>query len=130
MPYLEHYPQDGGTSRRIPLTPLPFRIGRSSVCEFVIMSNEVSKEHAEIFRVGDEYRIRDLGSTNGTFINGSRIIEAPLADDDCFHLGDEELRFRASLGEAVSDSGPQTVLVTRKRRAARGDAGTEASQAS
>jgi adenylate cyclase len=124
MPYLEHHPRKGGSVRRMPLTALPCRVGRSPTCHFVVVSDEVSKEHVEIFRVGDEYRIRDLGSTNGTFLNGARIIEAPLADHDRFQLGQEEIRFRSGVAEATPEAhetGPQTVLVTKKRRVTMSD---------
>lgn len=110
MPYLEYYPPQKGPVRRIPLNPLPFRIGRSSSTQFVIASYQVSKEHAEIFRVGDQYRIRDLNSTNGTFINGYRITEAPITDDDIFHVAHEEFRFVA-VSEEVSDAPQNTEIL-------------------
>src|SRR2546421_801392 len=93
MAYLEYYPPQKGPVRRIPLPMTPFRIGRNVSCQFVIASSQVSKVHAEIFRAGENYRIRDLGSTNGIFINGYRVSEAPLTDDDIFHVAHEEFRF-------------------------------------
>src|SRR5262245_2478133 len=103
MPYLEYYPRHVGPVRRILLSALPFRIGRAMTSQFVISSYEVSKEHAEIFQSADQFRIRDLGSTNGTFINGYRITEAPLADDDIFHVAHEEFRFIAATHSQETD---------------------------
>ncbi|MCI0683769.1 MAG: EAL domain-containing protein [Gemmataceae bacterium] len=115
MPYLEFYPQHNGLMNRIPLRSLPFRVGRSMTCNYVISAPEISKEHAEIFLAGDQYRIRDLNSTNGTFINGYRVSEAPLAEDDIIHVAHEEFRF---IGTATSDTdefeAPLTEPLSRK----------------
>jgi EAL domain-containing protein (putative c-di-GMP-specific phosphodiesterase class I) len=93
LPYLERYPENASTPLRIPLDHSPFRIGRSAEADCIIYSTQVSKEHAEIVRVGAEYRIRDLGSTNGTFVNGQRITDSLLASGDIVHLAHKELRF-------------------------------------
>src|SRR5438105_2821287 len=92
-PFLEYFPEPGGPAQRIVLDRLPFRIGRSTTAHYVIFSPQVSKEHSEIFRAGKEFRIRDLGSTNGTFVNGVRIKDAPLSNGDIIHLASNELRF-------------------------------------
>lgn len=96
MPYLESYPQHSGLMNRIPLRTFPFRVGRSMTCHYVISAPEISKEHAEIFTVGEQFRLRDLNSTNGTFINGYRVSEAPLSEDDIIHIAHEEFRFIAA----------------------------------
>jgi EAL domain-containing protein (putative c-di-GMP-specific phosphodiesterase class I) len=93
MPFLEHYAELGGPPQRIPLDKLPFRIGRGSTAQYVIPSPQVSREHLEISRAGHEFRVRDLGSTNGTFVNGQRVAEAALADGDIIHVARTELRF-------------------------------------
>ncbi len=93
QPYLEYYPEPGGPPHRIVLEPLPFRIGRNLTANYVIYSRQVSKEHAEIFRSGAQVRIRDLGSTNGTFVNGQRVSEAGLESGDIIHVAHKELRF-------------------------------------
>jgi EAL domain-containing protein (putative c-di-GMP-specific phosphodiesterase class I) len=93
LPYLEHYPEPGQPPHRILIEQLPFRIGRSMSAQYIIYSRQVSKEHTEIYRSGGEYRIRDLGSTNGTFVNGQRVEEAPLVNGDIIHVAHKELRF-------------------------------------
>jgi EAL domain-containing protein (putative c-di-GMP-specific phosphodiesterase class I) len=92
-PFLEHYPEAGGGAHRLLLDHLPFQIGRSPAAQYCINSRQVSKEHAELFAVGDEIHIRDMGSTNGTFVNGQRIVQAPLSHGDIIHVAHKEFRF-------------------------------------
>jgi EAL domain-containing protein (putative c-di-GMP-specific phosphodiesterase class I) len=92
-PYLEHYPEQGGAANRIHLSPLPFRIGRSKTAHWVVSSPRVSKMHAEIVQVGEDYYVRDLRSTNGTFVNGRQVEECRLADGDLLHVAQTEFRF-------------------------------------
>ena len=47
--------------------------------EFVILSPVISRKHAEIFKEGNLFNIRDIGSENGTFVNGNRITDKPVA---------------------------------------------------
>jgi adenylate cyclase len=103
-PYLEHYPEPGGVTQRIHLFPLPFRIGRSATAHWIVASPRVSKVHAEIVRVGQDYFLRDLGSTNGTFVNGRRVQECRLADGDVVLIAQAEFRFSYgnSLARGVS----------------------------
>lgn len=93
LPFLEHYPEPGGPPQRILVDPVPFRIGRSPGANFIIYSRQVSKEHTEIYPAGRDFRIRDLGSTNGTFVNGQRVQEATLLNGDIIHVAHKELRF-------------------------------------
>ncbi|RME70667.1 MAG: FHA domain-containing protein [Planctomycetota bacterium] len=58
-------------------------VGRSSDCDVVLTDRKVSGRHFEIARVGRHYVLRDLGSTNGTYVNGRRVSEGVL------RLGDE-----------------------------------------
>src|SRR4029078_11162108 len=56
-------------------------------------SRMVRQEHAEIFFDGDRLTLRDLGSTNGTFVNGDRIqADTPLNDGDILHFSRIEFR--------------------------------------
>jgi EAL domain-containing protein (putative c-di-GMP-specific phosphodiesterase class I) len=105
VPYLEHYPEPGGVAHRIPLDPLPFRLGRSRAAHYIILSSQVSKEHAVILRAEDGLRIRDLGSTNGTFVNGQLVTEAPLTNGDIVHVGHKEFRFVLQPDGSASHSG-------------------------
>jgi EAL domain-containing protein (putative c-di-GMP-specific phosphodiesterase class I) len=105
LPYLEHYPEPGEAPHRILLDQLPFRIGRSMTAHYIIYSRQVSKDHSEIFRDGKDFRIRDLGSTNGTFVNGQRVNSAPLLNGDIIHIAHKELRFGYEPIEAHDDVG-------------------------
>lgn len=65
-------------------------IGRGRKNEIIVDDNEVSREHARLVRVLDDYEIHDLGSLNGTFVNGQRVDEGGwLLDQPCIiELGD------------------------------------------
>jgi len=93
VPYLEHFPSHDASAERILLEHLPFRLGRSEPTHWVFRVQKVSKEHAEIFLAGGQVRVRDLNSTNGTFVNGKRVQEAALTDGDILHLAHLEFRF-------------------------------------
>ncbi|HEX5071225.1 MAG TPA: EAL domain-containing protein [Vicinamibacterales bacterium] len=92
--YLERYPEAGGPAERTPLWRLPFVIGRSEAADHTVYSSKVSKEHAVIEAAGGRYQVRDLGSTNGTFVNGARAAASFLADGDIIHLAHIEFCFR------------------------------------
>ena len=56
-------------------------IGRSDECSLVIPERQVSREHARIRQDGDRYVIEDMGSKNGTFINGQELKGSHLLQD-------------------------------------------------
>jgi hypothetical protein len=82
--------------RRITLGDRTMVIGRSSECDVRLTDTSVSRRHAEVRRSGDTWTIVDLGSTNGTRVNGSGVRERRLADGDRITVGDANLRFEAS----------------------------------
>jgi EAL domain-containing protein (putative c-di-GMP-specific phosphodiesterase class I) len=84
----------GHEPERIELAEFPFTLGRNESCDFQILSSRVSREHAEIVRDGTQFRLRDLKSTNGTFLNGQRIDEVRLNDGDLVVIADVEFTFR------------------------------------
>ena len=90
--FLENFPDGNYSAHRILLRPLPFFIGRSRSAQLTIYSSKVSKEHVKIWQEHGAFRIRDLGSRNGTFVNGKKIEEAPLVHGDILHIAHEEFR--------------------------------------
>lgn len=71
-------------------------IGRDPNCYLPLNHPMVSFRHAEIFKQGDgSLAIRDLGSTNGTFVNGQRISHVPLKSGDTIQVGPFKLNYDA-----------------------------------
>lgn len=68
-------------------------IGRSPSCRLRLQSENVSREHARIFFRNDEYYIEDLGSTNGTYVNGIRVVKCALRKNDFISIGGEKVLF-------------------------------------
>ena len=66
-------------------------IGRSSTCELVLADDTVSRRHAELRAYDGCWLLRDLGSSNGTWINGRRVFEAEVRPGDVVQLGGCEL---------------------------------------
>jgi len=82
---------------RVPVTDQRVVIGRMSECEIVLSDPNVSRRHAEVRRDTDEFVVVDLGSTNGTKVNGRGIKKAQqLSDGDEITVGTTRLRFEAS----------------------------------
>lgn len=95
-PCLEFYSDGSGEARRVTIEQFPFRIGRSETANLRVESAEVSREHVEIFERNGMCLVRDLGSTNGTQVNGKAIKETLLADGDVLRVAETELTFIAS----------------------------------
>jgi DNA-binding NtrC family response regulator len=68
-------------------------IGKSRQCDVVLPDESVSRQHVEIRREGDAYRVIDRGSTNGSFIGNARITDGFLKPGDVLGVGKVQLRF-------------------------------------
>ena len=68
-------------------------IGRSPFNDIILRSDSVSSRHAEIERDGDVWMVRDLGSSNGTFVNDLAIEECDIYHNDSIIFGEVELIF-------------------------------------
>lgn len=77
-----------------PLEGDKITIGRDSSCEISIDDPAVSRHHAKVTFRGSNLTLEDLGSVNGTFINGVRINSDSLMVNDCMTLGKIELQLR------------------------------------
>jgi FHA domain/Domain of unknown function (DUF1707) len=69
----------------------PAMLGRSRACDLVLADDSVSRRHAMVVREGDRIILTDLGSTNGTFVNGRRITQADVQPGDRLRLGGLDL---------------------------------------
>lgn len=67
-------------------------IGRSSSCEIVLGDDTVSRRHAELRLEAGRWLLRDLGSSNGSYVNGRLVTEAEVRRGDVIHLGGACLR--------------------------------------
>ena len=85
-----------GLGRRFPIGLASMTIGRESECSLTIVDGSVSRMHAVVEPRSDgSYRLSDLNSRNGTFVNGIRVAEAELSDGDYVQLGECVYRFLA-----------------------------------
>jgi adenylate cyclase len=62
-------------------------VGRAVTTDLPVYDPTVSRRHAELIHAGDGLTVRDLGSSNGTFVNGSRISESHASDGDVVTFG-------------------------------------------
>jgi FHA domain-containing protein len=88
-------------ARQVPLTGAPLRIGRAPECELVLKDSRVSRRHARLQARGGVLVLTDLGSTNGTRVNGSRVSEVVLGVGDRIQVGETSIVVGASTGAAA-----------------------------
>jgi putative serine protease PepD len=100
----------GGPQDPITVTGPKFSIGRAEDCDLVLDDEKVSRHHAYIEPGANGATIRDLGSSNGTFVNGARLTEPqPIGDGDTIRIGSTEFKCsREPLGTTVVAAEPAT----------------------
>jgi hypothetical protein len=86
---------DNGQAVNFRLTALTY-IGRSEDNQLRLLDPGVSRRHVLVMATPGGYTIRDLGSQNGTYVNGARVDESPLADGDRITIGEINLVFRGA----------------------------------
>lgn len=82
-----HIIQGFDQGERLEISSKIVRIGRDSNNDLQVHDSEVSRFHAELQPEGDGFKVVDLGSSNGTFLNGERITSAALSSGDRVQLG-------------------------------------------
>ncbi len=107
---LTEYRSDGGLGRIFNITEYPFQVGRQANLHICLPLSNISRIHAEIIQSGHSLLLRDLKSTNGSFVNGKRI-EQPvtLSDGDLIQFGNSAFRIGAQESashEGTVESGP------------------------
>jgi signal transduction histidine kinase/pSer/pThr/pTyr-binding forkhead associated (FHA) protein len=85
--------QGADQGKRFELKSKPMALGRDQSNPIRLHDTEVSRRHAEVRPTDDSYRIIDLGSANGTFVNGQPIDQAPLRSGDRLQLGQTVMLF-------------------------------------
>lgn len=88
--------EPGRAARRIPLSGAPIRIGRAPECELVLKDSRVSRRHARLHARDGVLVLTDLGSTNGTRVNGHRVTELVLGEGDRIQIGETNLVVEAA----------------------------------
>jgi DNA-binding NtrC family response regulator len=83
-------------------------VGTAGTNDLRLADDTVSRHHCEVMARDDGYVVRDLGSTNGTFVDGVRVYEAPIQPGTRILLGDSELIFEPThawvpVGESESE---------------------------
>lgn len=80
--------QPDGSLQEVPLEAEHLVLGRTDTCDIVLPGQLISRRHARISRVDHCYILEDLGSHNGTTVNGERVLgPRTLHDGDCIELG-------------------------------------------
>ena len=84
---------DGVVIKEVTFTKERTTVGRRPYNDVVIDNLAVSGEHAVFLMNGDDVEVEDLGSTNGTYVNGKAIKRQPLRNGDTVELGKYKIRF-------------------------------------
>ena len=98
--------QRGGKSSRVRLESFPVAVGRDAVNGIVIDDHAASRFHLKIKKRGISYIIQDLGSKNGTYLNGEKIVNSVLRNNDQLQIGATTLTFvhSANIAQNIEES--------------------------
>jgi pSer/pThr/pTyr-binding forkhead associated (FHA) protein len=110
MPLLIHRRTDG-TEKSLEFGTKPLIIGRLPESEVTVRDAFISRVHCHVSYVNNQFTLKDLGSTNGTYRNGARVFECTLSTGDKIQLGNTTLVFEidTKTGNAILRQIPQMV---------------------
>ena len=99
----------GELIREVPLLEAPLRIGRMKENDLVVNNLSVSRFHATLARDGEGFRLTDLGSENGCWVNGRRVNDGRVGPGDRILVGKHELEI------VVDEAGGEATPAPRER---------------
>jgi pSer/pThr/pTyr-binding forkhead associated (FHA) protein len=91
-------------------------IGRDDSNQVVLEHPKVSRQHAEVVRKGSTFVLRDLGSTNGTWLRGEAVSELALKDGDAFRIGEAQLVYKGGFRTEALTMAVESLVETAARR--------------
>jgi pSer/pThr/pTyr-binding forkhead associated (FHA) protein len=91
-------------------------IGRVDENDLVIEQEKVSRRHAEVVRKGSLFILRDLGSSNGTWVNDEKISELVLQDGDMFRIGQGQVIFKSGFSVESLTMADESISLMPERR--------------
>ena len=91
-------------------------IGRGSDADITIADAGTSRRHVEILWDGERAMVRDMNSTNGTLLNGQKVVEAALAPDSTVTIGRTDIVFHV-VAQAAAPLPPKPPMPTDVTRA-------------
>lgn len=100
--------RDGGQHRPFTVTKDVTVIGRREDCDLRIAVGAVSRKHCRVLRGDDVVEVEDLGSSNGTFVNGNKIQRSPLAPGDTIQIGPVVFVVQIDGEPSLSEAKPMT----------------------
>ncbi len=103
--------------KRYPITQSRTVIGRGSDADITIDDTGISRQHVEVLWDGARAQARDLGSTNGSTLNGARLNKAPFEPESVLQIGRTQIIFRV-LAQAAANAAPRAEQAPQQRPAA------------
>ena len=102
---------EGFTGRTYELKVDRTTVGRVEDNAFQVPEASVSSHHCEILLRGDQVIVKDLDSTNGSYINGQKVSESPLKSGQILRLGQLEMRLETAASKEASKKQDRTMVV-------------------
>lgn len=102
-----------GQKKKIPINRHTTILGRGAECDLRIPIDSCSRKHCRITLQGDTLRVKDMGSSNGTFVNNQRVEESYLSAGDKLTIGPVAITIQIDGKPADSGGGLDTVPFSR-----------------
>jgi pSer/pThr/pTyr-binding forkhead associated (FHA) protein len=94
--------ENGAMAERWELDDNPVAVGRGAAADIIVPDPALSRRHFLIFREGDKFLLKDLGSQNGTWVDGQRAQTTNLRHHDCILAGRTVFLFKTQMEAAHS----------------------------
>lgn len=98
--------------RRYKLGEGDYVVGRRSDCQIFVPDMRVSRQHARFFLVNGQWNVEDLGSNNGTFVNGNKVQQAVLHNDDELLIANNRIKVEMTDAPVTNERKPMEAHVT------------------